>query len=276
MVVKDLLKFGVDELNKYGIKDSSLKTKILLAFCLDVNREFLISHDDLEVDGNLQEVFYNGIDMLKKNFPIQYITHFQEFMKLGFYVDERVLIPRDDTEILVQEVLDKLKDGDKVLDLCTGSGAIGISIKKYKPKANVFASDISESALEVARKNSIDNKCEIKFIRSDLFEFIEEKDFNIIVSNPPYISKNEMMNLDKQVKKEPEIALYGGIDGLDFYKKIIYDAKGFIKKDGFLIVEIGYNQREDVMKLFNENGYTDVFFRKDLYGNDRVVLGKMG
>ncbi|MBR3133468.1 MAG: peptide chain release factor N(5)-glutamine methyltransferase [Clostridia bacterium] len=273
MVIKELLEFGVNELNKAKIEDSVLKVRILLSYCLGESKEFLVSHDDLEVDSNVQKNFYDGIDKLKENVPIQYITHNQEFMKLNFYVDERVLIPRDDTEVLVQEVLDRCKDGFKVLDLCSGSGAIGISIKKYKPEVKVWCSDISLGALDVARKNSIDNCCEVEFVRSDLFENIEEKNFDIIVSNPPYISKVEMSGLDEEVKKEPEIALYGGVHGLDFYKKIISDAKGYLKNDGFLCLEIGYNQKNDVEELLSNNGFIDVVCVKDLYGNDRVVIG---
>lgn len=273
MTIKELLEFGIKELNNYDIKDSRLKAKILLAFYLDVKKEFLISHDDMEVDENVKYNFINGIEKLKKNFPIQYITNYQEFMKLKFYVDENVLIPRDDTEILVQEVLDKSNSKDKILDLCTGSGAIGVSIKKYKSDAKVYASDISLNALNVAKKNAEINNVDIIFLNSNLFENIKEYNFDIIVSNPPYISKKEMAELELQVKKEPEIALYGGIDGLDFYKKIISEAKKYLKINGFLMVEIGYNQKENVEKIFHDNGYSNVVSKKDLYGNDRIVIG---
>ena len=273
MTIKELLEFGIKELNNYDIKDSRLKAKILLAFYLDVKKEFLISHDDMEVDENVKYNFINGIEKLKKNFPIQYITNYQEFMKLKLYVDENFLIPRDDTEILVQEVLDKSNSKDKILDLCTGSGAIGVSIKKYKSDAKVYASDISLNALNVAKKNAEINNVDIIFLNSNLFENIKEYNFDIIVSNPPYISKKEMAELELQVKKEPEIALYGGIDGLDFYKKIISEAKKYLKINGFLMVEIGYNQKENVEKIFHDNGYSNVVSKKDLYGNDRIVIG---
>ena len=274
MTVKELLKYGIEELNSFRIDDSILKSRILLAYYLDKPKEFLISHDDMEVPEGVEKLFLGAIKKLENNVPVQYITNNQEFMKLKFFVDENVLIPRADTECLVEEVLKKAKDGDKVFDLCTGSGAIGISIKKYKPKVQVFASDISREALNVALKNSSLNNCDVNFIESDLFSNIEVNDFDIIVSNPPYISKEEMSMLEGQVQKEPNIALYGGLDGLDFYKKIAKEAKKFLKENGLLFVEIGYKQKLDVINIFKENGYTDINCIKDLSGNDRVVIGK--
>lgn len=274
MKVKELLACGVDELNKFEIEDSVLKVRILLAYCIGQSKEFLVSHDDFEVDDQDKSDFFDGLMKLRDNVPIQYITNQQEFMKMSFYVDENVLIPRDDTEVLVNETLELCKVEDNVLDLCTGSGAIGISIKKYRDDCDVWLLDISEEALDIARKNAISNNCDVSFIKSDLFENVMKTDFDIIVSNPPYISKVEMDELDDQVKKEPNIALYGGEDGLDFYKRIASNAKDYLKKDGYLCLEIGYTQKFDVIRILEENGYKDIVCKKDLYGNDRVIIAK--
>lgn len=212
--------------------------------------------------------------------PIQYITNSQEFMNLNFCVDKRVLIPQPDTEILVENVISLVNNMQrncqneiKILDLCTGSGVIGVCLKKNLQNVKVFASDISEDALEVARKNSSLNNADIIFIKSDLFNRINEK-FDIIVSNPPYIETSVIDGLSQEVKNEPKLALDGGKDGLDFYKKIINEAPNFLNKIGYLAVEIGYNQRESVENMFKTHKYKNIQIKKDLSNIDRVIIGK--
>ena len=196
-------------------------------------------------------------------------------MGLQFEVNKNVLIPRADTEVLVEEVIDIIENKElKVLDLCTGSGAIAVSLAKKLKNIKVTASDISLNALKTAKKNAILNDVNIIFKHSDLFENIEET-FDIIVSNPPYIETDVIKTLSKDVQNEPFIALDGGKDGLDIYKKIVNDAYKYLNEDGTLALEIGYNQKEQVINLLKESGnYTDIYSKKDLGGNNRIVLCK--
>ena len=210
--------------------------------------------------------------------PIQYITNKQEFMKLDFYVDENVLIPQPDTEILVEKAIEEAKkiENVEILDMCTGSGCIGISIAKNIENAKVTLVDISENVIEIAKKNALRNKVEsqLTFIQSNMFEKVEKK-FDIIVSNPPYIKTDVIPKLDKQVQNEPHIALDGGKDGLKFYKIIIEEAKKYLKENGKLILEIGYDQKEEVENLIKQSRqYKKIEVIKDLSQNDRVIIGK--
>ena len=201
-------------------------------------------------------------------------------MGLNFFVNENVLIPQPDTEIIVEETLKRcekllLKNAKiKILDLCTGSGAIAISLANFLgDKAEVFASDISAKALEVVKYNNEKNNTNVRFIESDLFEDIQEQKFNIIVSNPPYIRKDEIKKLSEEVQKEPKIALDGGEDGLDFYRIIAEQAINYLKTGSFLCFEIGYNQKNDVIKIIeDEQNYKNTYCKKDLYGNDRIII----
>ena len=275
MKIKEVLEYGKNNLIE---KEEGLRlSKMLLKHLINVNDSYLIINSDKEIDLSVEEKFKEGIELLKNGIPIQYITNYQEFMGLSFYVDSNVLIPQPDTEILVEEVLDILKkDSDKkklVLDLCTGSGAIGISIAKYS-EGSVMMSDISKKALEIAKKNAANNevldKC--NFVLSDMFEKIDEK-FDIIVSNPPYIRRKVISTLDKEVQNEPHLALDGGEDGLNFYRIIAENAYKYLNKDRILALEIGYDQKEDVMSLLEETEkYTDIYCKKDLGDNDRVVI----
>lgn len=275
MKIRDLLKVGFETL-KDNTEDANLKTKLLLSYLLKVNKEYLVIHDNEEVSETIIQEFKNKIEELKNGKPIQYITHFQEFMGLNFYVDENVLIPQPDTEILVEEAINLINQycSKRVLDLCTGSGAIAISMKKKCDFAEVVGVDISEVALKVAIKNTNLNEVEVKFEKSNMFESINGK-FDIIVSNPPYIENEVIKTLPKEVQNEPYIALAGGEDGLDFYKIIAQDAKKYLNENGIVAVEIGYNQRESVIKLFETEGYKEIYSKKDFGQNDRIVVAKI-
>lgn len=277
MKIKEVLEYGRNNLIE---KEEPLRlSKILLKHLLKVNDSYLLINNEEELDLEVEEKFKEAIKLLKTGIPLQYIINHQEFMKLDFYVDSNVLIPQPDTEILVEEVLDILeKDSVKkdVLDLCTGSGAIGVSIAKYAD-CLVTMSDIAKSALEIAKKNAITNsiidKC--NFVLSDIFENIEGK-FDIIVSNPPYIKTRVINTLDAEVQKEPMLALDGGEDGLDFYKVIAKNSYKYLNKNGILALEIGYDQKEEVINLLQETGkYTGIYSKKDLGGNDRIIVCRL-
>ena len=220
--IQEIQKYCIDKLKENNIEDYNLKTKLLICKVIDKQKEYLITHDKEELSESQMSEIKNNIAKIIEGYPIQYIISHQEFMGLDFFVNENVLIPQPDTEILVEEVINicKIKEKSKILDLCTGSGAIAVSLKKYIKQAEVSASDISKEALEVARINAKNNNTEIEFIESDLFENIDKK-FDIIATNPPYIKTEVIKDLSLEVQKEPHIALDGGQDGLDFYRKII-------------------------------------------------------
>lgn len=280
MKIKEALKKANQILIQNNIDEVFLKSRILLAHILNVEKEYLIIHDD-EVLLSLQEnEFFEKVNKLCSGVPIQYLTNSQEFMGFNFYVDENVLIPQPDTEILVENVISIIKNLQKscqkeitVLDLCTGSGIIGFCLKKYLQNVNVLSSDISSNALEIAKKNANLQNVKIDFIKSDLFENIDEK-FDVIVSNPPYIKTDKINELSKEVKNEPRLALDGGQDGLDFYRKIIKESTNFFRKTGYLALEIGYDQKEAVENLFKNFKYREIKIFKDLSDIERVIIGK--
>lgn len=276
MNIKDLLKLGTEALNTSGIEEANLKCKILLTSLLRVRKEYLVIHNLDEVPENIVANFKNKLEELKNGKPIQYITNKQEFMGLDFYVNENVLIPQPDTEMLVEEAINVAKQNvtKSVLDICTGSGAIAIALKKNLDSVQVTASDISVEALEVAKENAKNNEVEINFICSDMFENIVGK-FDLIVSNPPYIENEIIKTLPQEVQNEPYIALAGGEDGLDFYKIIAKQGKKFLNSQGYIAVEIGYNQRESVIEIFELEGYKEIYSKKDYSGNNRVVVARI-
>ncbi len=287
MNIKQALEYGIKLLKNNRINEPILKARIVLTNILNVNKEDLLIYETKELNKIHLEQYKKNIDKLEKGIPLQYITNKQEFMGLEFYVDENVLIPQPDTEILVEEVIEILnKEVEKknVLDLCTGSGAIGISIKKNVQNCNMTLSDISTEALKVAQKNcrnivgvaAHSDPHKIKIIQSDLFNNLDKNNkFDIIVSNPPYIRTDVIKTLDKEVQNEPILALDGGKDGLDIYRKIIKEAFEFLNEDGYLCLEIGYDQKDDVIDLIsNTNKYYEIYSKKDLSGNDRIAICK--
>lgn len=279
MLFNELVNFGRKYLEENNIEDSSIISKILIEYLCDISRESVVYHYEDIIEIDKVNRYKELLNKVVEGIPVQYITNRQEFMGLEFYVDENVLIPQPDTEILVEEVIEKYKDREcKILDLCTGSGAIGIALAKYIEGSEVFASDISCKALQIAKLNAERNLVHRKmnFIESNMFEnfakFKAEK-FDIIVSNPPYIKSDVINQLDIQVKNEPHLALDGGVDGLEFYRLIADDANLYMKDNGMLFLEIGYDQRDSVIKLLKKNNfYSDIYSKKDLGGNDRIVV----
>lgn len=278
MTIQEALKQGMKEIK--STESPKLKARLLMQYILKQTRQYVIVNDMKELDKMQEKQYFEAIDKIKKGFPIEHITHQKEFMKLNFFVDENVLIPRQDTEILVEEVIEIANKigANKILDLCTGSGAIGISLAKYLNNCGLTLVDISKEAMQIAKKNANINEVESKitFIHSNLFDNLESQKFDIIVSNPPYIKTEDITQLEKQVKKEPNIALNGGQDGLDFYRKIIKEAYKYLNKGGYLCLEIGFDQKYDVIELIeNEERFEQTYSKKDLYDNDRIIITKL-
>lgn len=268
-----LIDAGVDQKTAY------LEGRLLLGKAWNKKGIKLIISLEEILDVGTRVEYRDMIMRRAENEPLQYILGEQEFMGLPFVVTPAVLIPRFDTEVLVSEALTQGKEYDSplVLDLGTGSGAIALSLAYFLPKAQVIAVDISPEALNVARENSkqlgvVDR---VRFICGDMFSPLNKDDrFNLIVSNPPYISEEEFTTLAPEVKKEPYHALYGGIDGLDYYRHISVKAPEYMVKGGHLLMEIGWRQGQLVSELLKENSFSNVRILKDYNGNDRVVIGQ--
>ena len=280
MTIKETLRKGMIQLKTENVTEPNLKARLIMQYILNKPRQYLIIYDNQVLTLRQEVNYFKAIKRLINGEPIQHITHQQEFMKLNFFVNEDVLIPRPDTEILVEEVIKIARkiNAKKILDMCTGSGAIAVSLAKYLDNVEITAVDISEKSLDVAKTNAKNNEIEnkITFIESNLFENIVNEKYDIIVSNPPYIRKDVIKTLTKEVQKEPKIALDGGYDGLDFYRKITHQSEEYLKFNGYLCFEIGYDQKKDVIKIINdEKKFTGTYSKKDLYDNDRIIVTRL-
>lgn len=273
MNYRKLYETGKDRLEKAGIQEAALDARLLLEEVCGTDRNTLLVHGDRAVTEEEETQFRIFIERRSTHEPLQQITGWQEFMGLRFSVTEDVLVPRQDTETLVEEVMRYLRDGMEILDVCTGSGCILLSLLRYSNGCRGVGCDISEKALAVAGQNAKELGISAQFIQSDLFESIEGR-FEYIVSNPPYIRKDMIPTLMEEVRDhEPLIALDGGEDGLDFYRKITREATEHLYSGGMLFFEIGYDQGETVKLLMEEEGYEEVTVSQDLAGLDRVVYG---
>lgn len=273
MNYRKLYETGKDRLEKAGIQEAALDARLLLEEVCRTDRNTLLVHGDRAVTEEEETQFRIFVERRSKHEPLQQITGWQEFMGLRFSVTEDVLVPRQDTETLVEEVMRYLRDGMEILDVCTGSGCILLSLLRYSNGCRGVGCDISEKALAVAAQNAKELGISAQFIQSDLFESIEGR-FEYIVSNPPYIRKDMIPTLMEEVRDhEPLIALDGGEDGLDFYRKITREATEHLYSGGMLFFEIGYDQGEAVKLLMEEEGYEEVTVSQDLAGLDRVVYG---
>ena len=281
MTIREAINKATIKIKAKKVDNPKLKARLLMQFMLNQTRQYIMVYDEKKLTREQEDKYFKNVEKIIKGIPLQHITHQQEFMKMNFYVNKDVLIPRADTENLVEEVIqiaEKIK-AKKILDLCTGSGAIAISLAKYIKDSQITATDISEKALEVANLNAKKNEVEekIAFLSSDLFEELPKEKYDIIVSNPPYIKREIIKTLDEEVQQEPNMALDGGWDGLDFYRKIIHQSCEFLKYGGYLCLEIGYDQKIDVVELIEqEERYVDTYGKKDLYGNDRIIVTKVG
>lgn len=280
MTIKETLRKGMIQLKTENVTEPNLKARLIMQYILNKPRQYLIIYDNQVLTLRQEVNYFKAIKRLINGEPIQHITHQQEFMKLNFFVNEDVLIPRPDTEILVEEVIKIARkiNAKKILDMCTGSGAIAVSLAKYLDNVEITAVDISEKSLDVAKTNAKNNEVEnrITFIESNLFENIVNEKYDIIVSNPPYVRKDVIKTLTKEVQKEPKIALDGGYDGLDFYRKITHQSEEYLKFNGYLCFEIGYDQKKEVIKIINdERKFIGTYSKKDLCDNDRIIVTRL-
>lgn len=281
MTIKEILiKYSNDLEN---ISDTPrLDVEMLLKKALgDVDSMYIRMYLDKELTDEQEKYFLEMIKERLNERPIAYIIGNREFMGLDFFVKEGVLIPRPDTETLVEEIIELCKNKSEqinILDIGTGSGAITVSLAKYIENSKVMSFDISDIPLEVGKINAINNEVDnkIEFVKSDVFSAIKdtEKQFDVIVSNPPYIPKKDIETLHTQVKDyEPYNALEGGEDGLDFYRQITKESIDYLKQGGILAYEVGHDQAEDVSEIMKSYGYTKIYKKKDIQGIDRVVIG---
>ena len=278
MTYRECYEQGCRTLQAAGIEEAALDARLLLEAVCGTDRNNLLVHGEQPVAPEAEEKYLNWIRQRAEHIPLQQLTGEQDFMGLTFSVNEHVLIPRQDTEILVEEVLKELHDGMRVLDMCTGSGCILLSLLHYSNDCEGLGVDLSAEALEVAGRNVLKvltpEKAEhAHFLQSDLFEKVEGK-FEIIVSNPPYIASAEVEKLMPEVRDhEPRMALDGTEDGLYFYRRIIEEAGKHLVSSGMLYFEIGYDQGQAVSELMRTEGYCEVQVVQDYAGLDRVVFG---
>ena len=264
MKISDFLKIDYDT------------TLIALSYILGKSKSYILLNQELELNSEQSHRLNDIINKRKKAYPLQYAIGEWEFYNLRLKVDERALIPRFETEIIVDYIIKSAMKKDRILDIGTGTGAIALSLGKHIVKSLVTGSDIEDKALSLARENKeITNISNVEFIKSDLFENIDGK-FDLIISNPPYINKEDYDKLEKELYFEPKSALYGGEDGLLFYKKIIKKAPDYLNDQGHLIFEIGYDQKEILNKLLKEQGFKSIINLRDFNDFDRFIIAQKG
>ncbi|MBR5598319.1 MAG: peptide chain release factor N(5)-glutamine methyltransferase [Lachnospiraceae bacterium] len=286
MNYKEIYLWGREVLEKASVPEFELDARLLLEHICHTNRNTLLVHGDRVVTSQEENEYRDAIALRCSRIPLQHITGVQEFMGLEFMVNRHVLCPRQDTECLVEEVMRYLHDGDRILDMCTGSGCILLSLLHYSNYCSGVGVDISKEALKVACENAKKiatmkrpnpwKEDAVKFLQSDLFMEVKEEEFDIIVSNPPYIASDVIPTLMEEVRlHEPMSALDGMEDGLFFYRKIVEESQKYMIKDGMLFFEIGHDQGKAVSELMEKAGFSEVTVVKDFAGLDRVVYGRL-
>ena len=275
MIINDLIVWGENTLKPYT-QDYKIDANNFMKELLKMDTTDLFMAKDQEISKEKVAAYEKLIRRRQMGEPYQYIVGHQNFMGLDFLVQAGVLIPRSDTEVLVEKVLEKLKGQEKILDIGAGSGAIHCSLAYYGPDVTCYAVDISDTALEVSKKNAeilkVDQK--ITYLKSDVYQALGQEKFDVIVSNPPYIKKSVLASLQREIHHEPDLALDGGLDGYDFYRKIISQGVNHIKNRGWMALEVGHDQSQNVKELFNLSGYKDIEVYKDLQHIDRVVMAR--
>lgn len=278
MRICEVLKYTSEKLEKGNVENFFFEARSLVEFLTGKTKEWLMIHND---EAFLDEDLDKLNELVEKRisgFPLQYIIGMCSFMGREFFVNENVLIPRADTEVWVEKAINVARENNvsSVLDMCTGSGCIAITMKQELKKVKVFASDISRKSIDVALKNAEHNLAEVEFFYSDLFNDIPKSKFDMIVSNPPYILSGDIPTLQKEVLKEPILALDGGEDGLKFYREITENAGKYLNDNGYLIFEFGYNQVDDVLDILRSNNFCIEEIIKDYSGNVRAIISKKG
>lgn len=276
MTLRELLIQGKRELSQADVPDSDYDAWVLMEYALNIEKSYYFLHGNDKIEQKQAEKYLACIQKRKQRIPLQHITECAWFMGYEFYVNSNVLTPRFDTEILVEEVSKRLKPKMHILDVCTGSGCILLSLlAEYKDwDLKGVGVDISPEALKVAKRNNEQLEQHAEFLESDLFSNVEGI-YDIIVSNPPYIATKELEELMPEVREhEPMLALDGKEDGLYFYREILKQASHFLKKGGFLCFEIGYDQGNALKEMLSAHGYKEIQIIKDLAGLDRVAVGK--
>lgn len=266
---------GMQKLKEAEIGEAQLDARLLLEEVCGTDHNTLLCHGDREVSEAEEEQYRKALEQRAVHVPLQHLLGYQDFMGLRFQVNEHVLIPRQDTEILVEEAMRYLHDGMRILDLCTGSGCILLSLLHYSNDCEGVGVDISQEALQVAALNAELLGIKADFLKSDLYEKVTGK-FDLLVSNPPYIERKVIPTLMEEVREyDPYIALDGGEDGLDFYRRIIGGAQDYLKRGGQILMEIGSRQAQAVSELLREAGFKEIDVCRDFAGLDRVVSGRL-
>jgi len=266
---------GMQKLKEAEIGEAQLDARLLLEEVCGTDHNTLLCHGDREVSEEEEEKYRRALEQRTVHVPLQHLLGYQDFMGLRFQVNEHVLIPRQDTEILVEEAMRYLHDGMRILDLCTGSGCILLSLLHYSNDCEGTGVDISKEALQVAAQNAELLGIKADFLKSDLYEKVTGK-FDLLVSNPPYIERKVIPTLMEEVREyDPYIALDGGEDGLDFYRRIIGGAQDYLKRGGQILMEIGSGQAKAVSELLREAGFKEIDVCRDFAGLDRVVSGRL-
>ncbi len=266
---------GMQKLKEAEIGEAQLDARLLLEEVCGTDHNTLLCHGDREVSEAEEEQYRKALEQRAVHVPLQHLLGYQDFMGLRFQVNEHVLIPRQDTEILVEEAMRYLHDGMRILDLCTGSGCILLSLLHYSNDCEGTGVDISKEALQVAALNAELLGIKADFLKSDLYEKVTGK-FDLLVSNPPYIERKVIPTLMEEVREyDPYIALDGGEDGLDFYRRIIGGAQDYLKRGGQILMEIGSGQAKAVSELLREAGFKEIDICRDFAGLDRVVSGRL-
>ena len=278
MVIRDLLKEAGNNLYEKGIEDSYNEALILFAYALDKSKTFIHTHMNEEIKAHEKVLFGRFIEKRSLHMPVAYIAGRAWFMSMEFIVDESTLIPRPETEELVEETMDLINNisGEEIsiLDLCTGSGCIGIALAHYDKRINVVLADNNPACIKIAKKNIIMHNLgnRITTVKSDLYEALPLGKYTLITANPPYIPSDDIEKLSDDVRLyEPNAALDGGADGLGFYRKIINRAPEFLKSRGYLVLEAGINQSESISHILVEKGFSDILIRNDISGIPRII-----
>jgi len=281
MVIRELLKKADKLLSDKGIEDSFNESAILFAYAADKTKTYIFTHMDETVSQDTKILFDDFIAKRSKRMPVAYIVGKAWFMSLELFVDKTTLVPRPETEELVEEVLNIIKNihEEKVymLDLCTGSGCIGLAVAHYEKKVSAILSDLNPDCVNMARRNVLKHDLgnRVAVVESDLYNSIEDKEFDLVSANPPYIPSDDLRGLEDDVRLyEPSAALDGGLDGLDFYRKIINGAHKHLKSGGYLVLEAGIDQSEAISLLLSDKYFANISIKKDIAGIPRIICAQ--